>query len=189
MKLEAKRFVIVGPQGSGKSILARHFARSFTSALIVDPLDEHGDLGRTRYIPKNLSYGPASQTEMDRVVKQLVMNGPYVRKVDLWMVDEANRYFPRSKPLPPRVPWLNDSIRHAGLSWGVIARRLVQLNTDLVELAHFLFIFRLTGKNDLSYADDIQHGLGDIIRELPPYHFVVRDAQGNLTKHSPVPMP
>lgn len=191
MDLTAKRYAIIGPQGCGKTELSKYIARQFASAVIIDPLDEYDDMPEgthQRYIPDNLHYSDASNREMDQVVKRLVTNGPYARKVDLWMVDEATRFFPRSKPLPNTVSWLNDTIRHTGLAWGIIARRLVQLNTDLTELCHYLFIFRLTGKNDLARADDIHQGLADIILSLPEYHFVSRDPYGKITVHEPIPL-
>ena len=191
MDLTAKRFAIIGPQGCGKTVLAKYIARQFPTAVTIDPLDEYGELPEgthQRYIPKNLHFGDASNHEIDQVVKRLVTNGPYARRVDLWMVDEASRYFPRSRNLPSTVGWLNDTIRHTGLAWGLIARRLVQLNTDLVELAHYLFLFRMTGRNDLSYAEDIHKGLADTIASLPEYHFVARDPQGNITVNKPIEM-
>ena len=191
LNLTAKRWAIVGPQGCGKTVLAHFLARRFASAFVIDPLDEYGDLPEgthSHYTPRNLHYSDDSNAEINRVVGKYITNGPYVRKVDLWLVDEANRYFPHAKPLPSRVGWLNDTIRHTGMSWGIVARRLVQLNVDLIELAHVLFLFRMTGKNDLAYADELSQGLGDIIKTLPPYHFVSRDPQGNIQVHSPTPL-
>lgn len=189
MELAAKRFAIIGPQGCGKTVLAHYLARQFPTALIIDPLDEYGDMpeGTHRhYLPKNLHYSDASNEEVNQIIGRYVTNGPYARKVDLWLVDEASRYFPHSRPLPSRVGWLNDTIRHTGMAWGIVARRLVQLNVDLIELAHYLFLFRMTGKNDLAYADNLSTGLADIIRELPEYHFVSRDPMGNIRVHEPI---
>jgi hypothetical protein len=58
------------------------------------------------------------------------------------------------------------------LGFGVIARRPVQLNTDLIELAHDLFIYRLKGKNDIAYLDELVDGLGAAVLSLKPYYFV-----------------
>lgn len=172
-------------------MLAKHIARSFSSALIIDPLEEFGDLPDThrRYHPKQLHASAASDKELDLVIGKWVMNGPRVRRVDLWLIDEANRFFPNRRPMPRRAAWLNDTIRHAGLAWGCVARRPVQLHTDLLELAHYLYIFRLTGVNDLKRCDDLHAGLADMVVKLPPHHFIERDAYGTITVHEPVPFP
>ena len=189
-KLEGKRWVIVGPNESGKSVLAMHIARSFASSLIVDPLDGYRALPgqHKKYHPQSVT-GEAAQQEIDRVVRSLVMEGPRVRKVDLWLVDEANRFFPHGKPLRKHVAWLNDAYRHSGLSWGVICRRPVQLFTDMVELAQWQYFFRLTGRNDLQFVEDQHKGLAEVVGNLQPYHFVERRAAtGEWHVCSPVPL-
>ena len=72
MDLTAKRIAIVGPQGCGKTELAKYIARQFGTALTIDPLDEYGSLPEQthqRYIPKTLHYSEASNAEIDQVVK------------------------------------------------------------------------------------------------------------------------
>ena len=59
------------------------------------------------------------------------------------------------------------------MSAGFISRRPCQLNQDLTELADYIFIFRLTGKNDLNYLDEIVTGLGDAVRSLGQFEFVL----------------
>ena len=188
-KLAGKRWVIAGPNESGKSVLAMHMAQSFASSLIVDPLDGYRALPaqHRKYHPQNVT-GEAAQDEIDRVVRSLVMGGPTRRNVDLWLVDEANRFFPHGKPLRRHVAWLNDAFRHSGLSWGVICRRPVQLYTDFFELAQWQYFFRLTGRNDLQFVEDLHKGLGDVVGNLKPWHFVERHAStGEWTVNKPVP--
>jgi hypothetical protein len=55
---------------------------------------------------------------------------------------------------------------------GYICRRPSQLNTDLTEIADYLFIFQLGGKNDIQYLNDLKQGLGEAVKNLPPFHFV-----------------
>ena len=69
-----------------------------------------------------------------------------------------------------------------------MARRPVQFHTDIVELADFLFIFRLDGNNDYKYLENLHRGLGDMVRNLPEYHFAIRHA-GEITKHAPIAEP
>ena len=189
-KLEGKRWVICGPNESGKSVLAMHIARSFASSLIVDPLDGYRSLPaqHKKYHPRAVT-GEAAQQEIDRVVRSLVMESPTRRKVDLWLVDEANRFFPHGKPLLQHVAWLNDAFRHSGLSWGVVCRRPVQLFTDLIELSQWQYFFRLTGRNDLQFVEDLHKGLGEVVGNLKPFHFVERHAStGEWDVFEPVPL-
>ena len=188
-KLDGKRWAILGPNESGKSVLAKHLARQFASALVVDPLSGYMDLPKThkKYRPKHVT-GEAAVREIDAIVPRLVLSGPTTRKVDLFLVDEANRFYPARKPLLPHSAWLNDAFRHSGLSWGIVARRPVSLFSDLIELSQWQYFFRLTGRNDLQYLDDLHKGLADIVGELPPFHFVERHAStGEFVVCEPVP--
>jgi DNA helicase HerA-like ATPase len=88
-------------------------------------------------------------------------------------LDEANRFCPaKPAPLPPQIADFNDQCRHYGIAGGYVARRPSQLNQDLTELADYLFIFRLTGKNDLKYLSDLVSGLDDAVRSLRDHEFV-----------------
>ena len=197
-KLQGKRVAIIGPQGSGKTVLAKFIASQFATGVLIDPT--HDDwLGThlTRYVPKHREYNPP---EMDKVVARLVLKNWHTRSVDLFMLEEANRFLPNRKPLPRSISWLNDTVRHlkpatpdlaqqTGLTWVLLARRMVQLNTDLMELSQFQYIFRLTGVNDLRRCEDLHRGLGEIVESLPQFHFVERDlAKGTLEVHGPIPI-
>ncbi len=181
--------MVLGPNESGKSVLAKHLARSFATALVVDPLKGYEDLPKshTIYRPSAIA-GDAAAAEVDKVIRRLVLAGPTLRKVDLFLVDEANRFFPARKTLHPMGALLNDMFRHSGLSWGAVARRPVSLYTDLMELAQWQYFFRLTGRNDLQLVDDLHKGLADVVADLPPFHFVERHAStGDYQVLEPVP--
>ena len=101
-------------------------------------------------------------------------------------IDECNRYCPNRKPLPDQVGVLNDFNRHYRIATGYIARRPTQLNTDLIELSHYLVFFRLMGKNDYRYMEDIADGLGDAVRALPKFHYVLVDEARDYQVCKPV---
>ena len=42
-----------------------------------------------------------------------------------------------------------------------------------MELAHYLFVFRMWGKNDIDYMNSLSKGLGDAMTSLPPHHFAM----------------
>lgn len=176
--LTHKRFCILGLQGSGKTELAKHLLRQTTQHLVYDVLQEYTEF--RRYIPEDRN----SADELTECVQMLVVKK---LKPSLFIIDEANRFCP-AKPrlLPLGIAELNDWSRHMGLAWGTICRRPVQLHSDLMELAHCLFIFVLKGKNDRLYLDSILPGLGDKVASLPDYHFAVVNENRNVSLHSPI---
>lgn len=79
-----------------------------------------------------------------------------------------------------------DYQRHWKLTTVHVARRPVQMNTDIVELANYIIIFNLAGKNDQQYLNDLSKGLGDEVLKLPKYHYMFVDENRTYTKMSPV---
>lgn len=168
MDLKGRRFALLGLQGSGKSVNAKWILRHYPRHLVYDPLKEY--VGFNRYLPAHRDYSLESIAEINAVVQKLVFANQ--GKLDLFVIDEANRYCPTRRPLPETIGQINDFNRHMNLGFGVIARRPVQLNADLIELAHDLFIYRLKGKNDIMYLDSLVDGLGNAVLSLKPYYFV-----------------
>ena len=169
-----KRFVTFGLQGSGKTELNKQLLRTIKPSLVYDIHHEYTG-GFNRYLAafkqvhRNRPDDPAIN-ELNWCVEKVVLQPGRVR---LFVLDEANRFCPNHYPLPSSILTLNDDQRHDKIAFGSIARRPAQLNTDLTELAHYLFIFRLTGRNDYTTLEDIASGMGDMVRELKDYEFVI----------------
>ena len=176
--ITSKRFVILGLQGSGKTELAKHLLRQSSNSFVYDALNEYD--GFRRYIPTDRN----SIAELEKCVKRLVLKR---LKPSLFILDEANRYLiPKPHALPEGIEELNDWSRHMRISWGCVCRRPTQLHTDIMELAHYLFIFVLRGKNDCAYLDGILPSLGDMVSGLPKYAFAVVTENRSVTLHSPI---
>jgi len=186
--LSNKRFVVLGLQGSGKSVLVKSILRSYRNHLVYDVHHEHKEFNRYmvehRQVNRNKPDDPAI-VELNNLVTRIVLGTGQIR---LFVLEEANRYCPNNYPLPGSILTLNDDQRHDRIAFGIVARRAVQLHTDLVELAHYLFIFRLPGKNDRLYLEGIAETLGDCVRELPDYHFMVVGPTRDFEVHPPVPL-
>lgn len=182
-----KRFCILGLQGTGKSVLSKHFLETTRNNIVYDVQREY--YGYNRYVVslkqvhRHDPDDPAIR-ELDHFVYKIVIGTGQIR---LFIFEEANRYCPNKKPLPGSILVLNDDQRHLKVAFGIIARRPTQLNTDLVELAHYLFIYRLPGKNDREYLESIAEGLGDTVRELKEFHFAVVNPDRSYFVHAPVP--
>ncbi len=165
--LRSKTWCMFGLRGSGKSTLANHIANEFGSrALVYDTLHESPATARYDvYQPKNRN----NTGELESIIQRLPESG-----YKLFVIDEANRYAPpKPSPLPPMLADLNDQCRHYGISVCYIARRPVQLNQDLTELADYLFIFHLKGKSDIRYLNDLSDGLGDAVLSLKGYQYIL----------------
>ena len=175
--LDNKGFVIVGLRGSGKTELAKHILRSTKRHLVYDPLNEYP--GFNRYVPDSRN----DVAEFDEMVNGMVIEW----KPRLFLVDEANRYVrPKPSPLPQGAADLVDLARHWDVSFGMITRRPTQFHTDIVELADYLFIFNLPGKNDRAWLNEVSTGMGDVAATLPKYHFLVVDQRREYFIHPPV---
>ncbi|MBI4201589.1 MAG: ATP-binding protein [Chloroflexi bacterium] len=185
INLKAKRFCIFGLPGTGKSVLARYILDQAPSSFVYDPQDEHD--GYSRYVPRFIDYGPEALEELDTVVELFII--PEARRPALFLVDEAASYAPGGgRPMAEGLNHLRRFSRHLDLSLGFVAHRLVDLAPNLVNLCDYLFLFRLTGRNDRNALEDTVAGLSEVVSTLPPYHFVVVDPHRHIQVHRPVPM-
>lgn len=178
--LANKSACIFGLNDSGKSTLANYILTTYgAAAFCFDTLNEYPDTPFDSYAPKR----PGDSAEFEMVIRKVMTN----RRYKLILIDEANRYCPpKPQPLPQAITDLNDWRTHWGLATIYIARLPVQLNQDLTQLAHYLFIFRLPGKQSIQYLNDISAGLGDASMNLDKYHFIVADAERRYTVMPPV---
>ena len=181
--LIGKRFVILGLQGSGKSENAKYILRQYGDrAIVYDTLNEYE--GFSRYVPEQNQSYPYCNLELDLFCDKYLY--PNLNAYDLFVIDEANLYCPSKRPLPSSIMKINDYNRHYDLGFGVIARRATQLHTDLLELAHYLFIYRLTGVNDSKYLNAVVDGLGDEVASLQDYEFVLVLPDRTFSRQKPL---
>ncbi len=181
-----KRVAIFGLQGSGKTELGKHLTKTIPAHIVYDVHHEYH--GFNRYLVENKRPDPRdkkdpSVAELNHFVDTVVLGSGQIR---LFVLDEANRYCPNHYPLPVSILVLNDDNRHDKIGFIAIARRPAQLNTDLTELAHYLFIFSLTGRNDYNFLEDTSQGLGDAVKKLKPFHFVIVHPNRFYEIHPPI---
>lgn len=182
IQITRKTFCLFGYKASGKSTLAKYLATQYgEKCLYYDTLHECStDAEFHTYRPKN-THNLGELLSVVELVKQS-------KKYRLFLIDEANRYIKKNSPLPQPIADMNDWCRHPqyNLAVGYIARRPVQLNPELTEIADYLFIFNLGGINDIKRLNDMRAGLGDTVQSLPPYHFVVANQARQFYVSKPV---
>jgi len=179
--LENKAFCLFGLPDSGKSTLANYILNRYgASAFVYDTLHEYPAEPFDSYRP-NDQYGVP---ELESIIRAAMNCGRY----SLIVIDETNRFCPsKPVPLPQAVADLNDWRAHYGIAAGYIARRPVQLNQDLTELSHYVILFKLDGKNDVQYLNDLYIGLGEAVFQLPKYHFIVYTKGEGYQAYPPIP--
>ena len=164
LDLKGKRVCIIGLQGSGKSYLAKYILKNYKKVFIIDPMDEYQivdkDRNRVRIVVK------------DDLIPDIVMETIENTDLDMLIVDEISRFAPSRKAKNKRLRDYADACRHMGTTFVGIARRAGQVYTDYVELAHYLFIFRLRGKNDGIWLANQAEGLPSTVHGLKQYEFV-----------------
>lgn len=171
---------IFGLRGSGKSQLAKAMLRTTPSHIVYDPLAEYA--GFRRYTPND------NQSKAE--LSEFIMGTVIPNKPDLFVIDEGNTYIePKPTRLPEGVKYLNDFSRHYGIAVVVIARRPSQFHSDIVELSDLLMVFKLPGPQDVRALNLRTPGLGDTVRTLDKYHFVISRPEGEFWTHSPLKIP
>lgn len=166
INLRNKIFCIFGLNMTGKSYLAEHIASKY-NAVFFDVLNEHSDKFDS-YVPKHKEY-PEIANENEFFISKIQDK----RKYNMIIYEEASRIFPNRKPLFPNFRAFFDTYRHKDKAIGFICRRPSQLNTDIVELSHYIFVFNLKGVNDIRYFNEINSKIEETTANLKQYSFLV----------------
>jgi len=183
LEIENKCCCVFGLRLSGKTVFARWILKEYgPRAIVYDTLHEYPDSPFDSYRPQD-RYSIPEYEEFVRAV----MAG---REYKILAIDESNRYNKsKPNPLPQATADLNDWMRHEQYQLGCIhiARRPVQLNQDITELAEYLVVYNLKGRLDIAYLNGLSDGLGDTVLMLPKYHFVLVQPDRTFSIHPPVP--
>lgn len=181
------RFCIFGGNMSGKTYLSKYILKLWgNKGIAFDKVEQYRGFHRYNM---NIKVGTLEgRKEMDNAIKGCLLEQKWENnhRFKGGIFDEANEYFPTNIPLLPYASKLNNEYRHIINSFGMISRRPARLYNDFVDLAHVLFIFRLTGKNDKKYLNDVHDGLGEMASNLQKYHFIVYQEGEEPYIHEPI---
>jgi hypothetical protein len=84
--------------------------------------------------------------------------------------------------LEPATKKLVNTLRHEKIDLILVARRPVDINITMSELARERYVFRVSGVNDIKRLNDISAGLGDNAARLEQhdYYHIVDDSDITL---------
>ena len=180
LSLDSKLVCVFGLRGTGKSVWVNRLATGYKKkALVFDTLGEIA--GKTPYD----FYAPVARDEVDELCQ--IIDFTRQKGYKLLVIDEANRYAePKPKPLPPCLRDLVDYSRHWKLTVCWVARRPIQVHSDIIELSDYLVLFRLTGRLDRTYLDSLATGLGEAVFTLPDWHYILVNPDRSFKRYQPV---
>lgn len=179
--------VITGLPGSGKSHLLKEkiipeLRKHSKKIICVDPNCEYKP-SRGFMVYRIQDYDNAEE-EFETMIRYY-MTDPEGRKKkpDCIIVDESNVVF-NKLTLPPYTKKLVNTLRHEKIDLVVVARRPVDVNITMSELARERYVFRVSGVNDIKRLNDIMTGLGDEALNLGvhDYFHIVDDHKKELIK-------
>ncbi len=176
---ENKQLLIAGQRGSGKTVFAKHIVKELfpKNHVVFDvnfSVNKYDWEGFNRFKVTEPLNKDELRKEFDTFFNDLEQKEINKRthlfkdemRVDCIVTEEANMVAP-SRELPPfSFKFLTNIGRHTNVTHIILTRRPVQVNTDAVELADYLVLFALSGKNDVGYLNEIKSGLGDAVAEL-----------------------
>ena len=180
LDLTGKRICVVGLQGSGKSYLTKYLLERYKRVFVIDPMDEYQiidkDKNRVRVVLK------------EEVIPDIVFDTIENTHLDMLIVDELSRFAPSRRSINSRLKNFADVCRHppTPTTFVGIARRPGQVFTDYVELAHYIFIFRLRGRNDSIWLANQAIDLPTTVHGLKQYEFVCLDPDRSFKVMPPV---
>lgn len=183
--LTGSHVLVLGKKNTGKSYFTNYLMSiSNGPYLSFDPMREHEDYGRDDIVIRpDATRGDDAVQALDDAINFLEEN----RDTFEWcFVDECNRFHTKGGTLDGAIGALADYNAHYGMGMCMVARRPVQVHTDLRELADWLFVFRLTGQNDVRTLDNISRGLGERAASLNPREFMVVAPSGEYWRHDPI---
>lgn len=179
--------VITGLPGSGKSHLLKEkiipeLRKQSKKIICVDPNCEYKP-SRGFMVYRIRDYDNAEE-EFETMIRYYMTDEEGMKKKpDCIIVDESNVVFQKMS-LPPYTKKLVNTLRHEKIDLVVVARRPVDVNITMSELARERYVFRVSGVNDIKRLNDIMAGLGDEALNLGihDYFHIVDDHQKELVK-------
>lgn len=190
INLKNKTFVVAGLKNTGKTFLVQNaILNSIPNNAVYDITGEYKNCKSAKYVyaSSNKQYSQEMISEVDNFIEKLVN----AKKPELVIFEEADCVLPNMRITSSSLLHLNSTCRHfdkeRGISVGFITRRLPDLNSKIVEIADYIFIFQLSGKNDLIYLEQLKKGLSEQMAQIEQNHkFIVLDGARNFAVYDAI---
>ena len=175
--------VITGLPGSGKSHLIKtkilpNLDKKGKSVIVIDPNLEYKPRGNVSVFRIKDYHNAAS--EVETMLTYFLESG---KKPNVIICDECNVVFDKLTLLPVTKRLVN-TLRHEHIDLILSARRPVDVNITMSELARERFVFKATGVNDIKRLNEIISDLGNKANALEGHDYlhIINDTDVKLVR-------
>lgn len=191
INLESKHWVLFGVKDSGKSYLADKLMQKAADngklIVIFDPMDEYSDHENIMRIIPTAKRGQKAIDELDRTLEEIEDRK---EEIDYFLCDEISRFHSKGGELKGPLGEMIDLNAHWDMGVGFVCRRPTQMHTDIREMADWIFVFALRGRNDVKSLDEISNGLTETMEEMvsnEPWHsYIAINERRDYDIHPPI---
>lgn len=194
--------VILGKKGSGKSVMARHYATGKRRLIVYDPMRQFTALGvvvsravdLAHYLRANghgifrVIYQPYVGQREDDFVKEEFKNACKLvscMKNIYFMVDEIDNCLdPRDRDNGPFKNMIQRG-RHDQISLITTTIRYTDVQRNLTAQADLIICFHTHEPADVQYFKAYLGGMAQDLPALPPYHYIKYE-KGQVSRHEPI---
>jgi len=186
--------MLYGMPDAGKSTLTQYACDNIENQRIAI-IDYHHEFTKVAHKPNVDRFKPKAveRNNDEQLMSFLVWALKKIKAIgyDIIIIDEFNQYIRNSKHETPYI--LNDLKNNlAHEEWNhakliLLQRHPAQGDSEFRETAKNIISFRVTGNNAKKTFNDIQDGLGDLVKSLHSYYFVVVSPQNYFWVSEPVP--
>lgn len=189
---DARKIFVGGIQGSGKTHLARHLARTrYKKSVGIRFTPDFDSVDGMVLIQP----GPDPRATVERVAGELckigrdVMEGRRAaHEYDAFFVDEADMIFRGNYDIGPNFGELMLMHRHYKIALILMTRRPQDIPAKYIESCHYLFIFKLEGKNVMTHLASIHPQIPQMVNQLDyaRHNFVFKELGETPIIHRPI---
>lgn len=173
--------VITGLARSGKSTLIKRkiipeYLRRKKRVLVVDVNREYSAADNL-FVFRFTDYAKAAD-ELEALAGYLIK---HKSGIDVLILDESNVMLNKFT-LQPNMRRLVNTLRHVKIDLIAVARRPVDINITISELAQRRYIFHTSGFNDIQRLNSYIRGLGDRVEALGEHDYLIVENDRRITE-------
>lgn len=173
--------VITGLPRSGKSTLIKRkiipeYLKRKKRVLVVD-INREYSAAENLFVFRFTDYAKGEE-EIEELAGFLIKNKS---AADVLILDESNTYLNKFT-LQPNMRRLVNTLRHLKIDLIAVARRPVDVNVTISELAQKRYIFHASGYNDIQRLNSYIKNLGDKAEALGEHDYLIVENDRRITE-------